>query len=302
MKRPLALLWIILLAFSLISEVYAEGVKLAYKFRAGEIEKYKLAMRININMAGFPQTPSAPSSMAINMTMMMRQKTLGVYPDGSAKVYITCDEPKISVPRNMALPKQQIKSPTIIMVMASDGSVRKIEGLEKTFAFNNTKGLDLSALQIKDLINFMGQAAVFPSVPLEVGQSWENSIPLPFEGSQIKILSTLASVNCQVGKNTAAKIEQTFDGSLNFNEILKSIYDMIPADNHGRDILSGITGGMEMFGTMVHYFAPSLGKILKGHGEVVANLTISIPPQLVKMGGPPRIDMKMDMVYELTRL
>lgn len=302
MKRLPSFVWIIILALFVVSEVHAEGVKLAYKFRAGEIEKYKLSMRINIDMTGFPQTPSAPTPMTMNMTMIMRQKTLGVYPDGSAKVYITCDEPKISVPGTIRLPKQQFKSPPITMVMAPDGSVQKIEGLEKAFAFGDTKGPDLNALQLKGLMNFMGQAAVFPSVPLEVGQSWENSIPLPFGGSQIKIISTLASANCAVSKTTAAKIEQTFDGNLDFSEILKSISGMIPADDQGREILSGMTGGMEMFGTMVYYFAPSLGKILKGSGEVVANLAISMPPQLVKMGGPPQIDMTMNMTYNLTRL
>jgi hypothetical protein len=301
LRRSLAFAWTLALAIFVASEAHAEGIKLAYKFRAGEIENYKLSMRISIDMAGFSQMQS-PLPMTMNIAMAMRQKTLGVYPDGSAKVYITCNEMKVNVPGKMALPKQQFKSPPITMVMAPDGSVRKIEGLEKTLAFSGAKGADLSALQIKELMNFIGQAAVFPPSPLEIGQSWENSIPLPFGESHIKILSTLASANCAVGKTNAVKIEQTFDGSLDFSEILKSITDMIPANDQGRDVISGMTGGMEMFGTMVHYFAPSIGKIVKGRGELVANLLISMPPQLVKMGGPPRIDMTMNMVYDLTRL
>jgi len=301
LRRELALKWTLLLAIFVVSDACADGIKLAYKFRAGEIENYKLSMRISIDMAGFTKIQS-PLPMKANIAMAMRQKTLGVYPDGSAKLYITCSDIKINVPGEKTLQKQNFKSSPITMVMAPDGSVRKIEGLEKTLAFSGTRGADLSVLQVKELMNFIGQAAVFPPSPLEIGQSWESSIPLPFGGSYIKILSTLASANCAVGKTNAIKIEQTFDGGLDFSDILNTITDMIPANDQGRDFLSGMTGGIELFGTMVHYFAPSIGKIVKGRGEMVANLVISMPPLLVKMGSPPRIDMTMNMVYDLTRL
>jgi len=303
MRKSLAIALSALFIFAACA-AQAEGVTLAYKFRAGEIDKYKLVMKMNFDIAGLGRVGMPAGPMAMDFSMVMRQKTLGVYPDGSAKVMFSCGEPNIKmsgVPA-IAKSKQPWRSPSMTVVLAPDGGLLKVEGLEKAFAFAGAKGIDLSALQINKFMGFLGQNPVFPSEPLEVGQTWETSVPLPFGNTQIKLLSTLVTDNAAVGRSRAAKVEQSFDGNLDFSEILKSISGMMPANVPGRDMVSQVTGGMEMFGLMTYYFSPSAGKMLKGTGEMVANMSVKLPQRLIQMGGPPQVDMSANITYELMRL
>ncbi len=299
--RALALVAVLIVA---ACAAQADPVTLAYKFRAGEIDKYKLTMKMDFSIAGLAQVSGPNGPVTVNMSVVVRQKTLGVYPDGSAKVAISCGEPQMRMSGMPPLPKskQPWKAPSITMVLAPDGSLRKIEGLEKAFAFKGAKDIDLGSLRLSQLTSFLGQNAVFPSDPLEVGQTWENTIPLPFGGSELKVTSALVTANAAVGRTTAAKVEQTFDGSLDFSDMLKSFASMMPANATGRDMLSQVTGGLEVFGKMDYFFSPELGKVLRGGGEMVANMSMKLPEQLIKMGGPPQIDVTANIDYTLNRL
>jgi hypothetical protein len=282
----------------------AEPVKLAYKFRAGEIDKYKLRMRMAFDVAGLARLTGQQGPMCMDFSIIVRQKTLGIYPDGSAKVLVSCGEPKINMPGMPAMPKskQPVTLPELRMVLAPDGSLRRIEGLEKALGFKGAGNVNFGAADFSQFMNLMGQQAVFPSEPLEVGSSWENTIPMPFSGAALKVRSTLISDNMAVGKNRAACIQQNFDGSLDMGQVFKQMASMVPMKGQENEMLAGISGGAEMFGNMNYYFSPTLGKILKGSGEMAMSISISMPQKVTEMGGPPRIDMTANITYDLMKI
>jgi len=69
-----------------------------------------------------------------------------------------------------------------------------------------------------------------------------------------------------------------------------------------KQILSSISGNLDLFGTMSYYFSPSAGKTLRGDGEVIATLKMSLPEQLVKMGAPPQLDINANVKVNMTKL
>lgn len=303
MRKVLALALVAVFVLA-VCAVQAEPVKLAHKFRAGEIDKYKLSMKMVFDIAGLAQVSGQQGPMSMDFSIVMRQKTLGIYPDGSAKVLVSCGEPKINMPGLPAIPKskQPIIMPELKMVLAPDGSLRGIEGLEKALAFKGTGNANFGAADFSQFMNLMGQQAVFPSEPLEVGSSWENTLPMPFSGATLKVQSTLVTDNAAVGKNRAASIVQTFDGSLDFSEMLRQMASIVPVKGQEREMLAGVSGGAQMFGNMNYYFSPTLGKMLKGSGEMAMNISISMPRKVTEMGGPPRLDMTASITYDLTKI
>lgn len=66
------------------TSAFAQPIKLQYKFTPGEIDKYKLAIAVTLAMPQMQGKSIPPMNFA--MTMTTTQKTLGVLPDGSAKV------------------------------------------------------------------------------------------------------------------------------------------------------------------------------------------------------------------------
>ena len=72
------------------------------------------------------------------------------------------------------------------MTMAKDGRVLKMEGFEKAMAGTGAMGFDPSKM-----INQMGTITLFPSDPVEVGESWTQSIPFPIGGGDLKMVGTL---------------------------------------------------------------------------------------------------------------
>ena len=68
--------------------VLAEPVALAYKFVPGAIDKYKMSMSMDLNLVGAPQGRQMPPAN-MRMSMVVTEKTLGVLPDGSAKIRVS---------------------------------------------------------------------------------------------------------------------------------------------------------------------------------------------------------------------
>lgn len=300
MKRLVVSLTALVFLCGLVCAAQGEPIKLAYKFTKGELDKYRMDISINMTMPALPGMGNPPP---INMKMqaVQYQRTLEVLPDGSAKVRFTqsvsdlkvAGGPKGKMPE---IPKQSI---SMIFTMTPQGKVVSMEGTEKVqkmFESMGIQGFDPSLLTSQ-----MGQYAFLPEEPVEVGSTWKQVIPLPMGWGEMTVESTLNSYGEQVWSQTAARITQTFTGKMDLAEVMKSVFAAMPMSEKERQAMAGFSGSMDMNGKMTFLFAPALGKILKGNGQMWATITINMPAEAVRQGAPGEMTMVMEVNFSMTR-
>lgn len=143
MKRTLCtVLCVILICASAVA--YGKSVVLQYKLTPGQIDNYKLVMTVNMRMPGAP-TPQL-QSMNMKMSLVMRQKVLGVLPDGTAKVRYDYRDMKVSAPgMSAAQAKANVpKSMSATIRMDKYGRIHGIESIEGVQGVNGMAGFDFN--------------------------------------------------------------------------------------------------------------------------------------------------------------
>lgn len=275
----------------------AEPITLEYKFTVGEVDKYKMTMDMSMEMPAMGSKTTAPPTN-MSMTMTWAQKTLEVNPDGSAKLQVTYGEPTISGPKMPANAAKTTKlgGKSVIMTMSKRGQMLSMEGLDKVMASSGLKNLDFSKFT-----SGASSGPLFPEGPAEVGQSWSQEIPFPFGNSQMNVTSTLVSTDEQLWSQKAARLKQVFNGQLDLADIMKAVGPAAAGSAKGAPDLSSMTGNAGFDGHMSFVFAPELGKLLKGDGNVGIKMTMNMPAELTKQGAPPSVCMNMNMRMTITR-
>lgn len=296
MKRWITIATLVLFVVAACA-AQAEPVKLAYKFTKGELDKYRVNMSMNMAM---PNVPGGGNMQPINMAMEMvaQQRTLAVLPDGSAKIRVTYSTPKMKVTggpktKQPVVPKQTF---SVVMTMAPDGRVLAMEGMEKMFAASGLANSDMS-----QFTNLMGQYAFLPSEPVEIGTIWKQTVPMPFGAGDMTVDSVLQSYGERIWSLAAAGINQKFTAHIDLGQIIGSVMGSMPMKEKERQMISQMSGEIDMNGTMTFYFAPSIGKVLKGRGQMWAAITINMPAEAVRQGAPGELCMAMDMKMTMTR-
>jgi len=275
----------------------AEPIKLAYKFTRGGLDKYRVNMTVNMTLPSMPGTRSM-SPISMSMEMLAWQRTLAVLPDGSAKLKITYSVPKVKLAgaangRQPVLPKQSF---SVVMTMAPDGRLLGIEGMERVFALQGAGNLDVSQFS-----NLMGQYVFLPSEPVEVGTRWTQTVPMPFDAGEMTVDSVLQSYGERVWSLTTAAINQKFGAHMDLGRVVNSVVDSAALGPKERQMMSQVSGSLDLNGTMTFYFSPTLGKILKGNGQIWASFAIGMPKEAVKQGAPAEVYMTMDMNMTVSR-
>ena len=297
MKRTITVAILAAFVLSAISAAYAEPVKLEYKFKKDDLDKYKFAMTMKMDMPSMPGAHMLPAfDMSFKYTM--RKRTLEVYPDGSAKVRVYMSAPEMT---GAGVPTQHseaaLQPMTMIMTMAKNGRVLKMEGLEQLMEGVGAMGFDPSTM-----INQMGMITLFPSDPVEVGESWTQSIPFPIGGGDLKMTGTLLAYPDQLWNQKCARIKYEMSGRIDLGQMMKSI--AAGFSGQGDEVaqaISSMSGEMNITGSMIYDFATDLGKVLKGNGTVRMDMRIALPAQAVAQGAPSHMEMSADMIMTLTR-
>ncbi|MCX8053703.1 MAG: hypothetical protein N3B12_07835 [Armatimonadetes bacterium] len=277
---------------------HGDPVKLAYKFVKGDLDKYRVNMTINMTMPGLVPGGGVVKPISLGMEMVAHQRTLSVLPDGSARIKVTYSATKIktiNLPKvkQALIPKQTF---SVVMKIAPDGRVLGIERVEKALAAVGLRNFDVSRLT-----NLMGQYALLPSEPIDVGANWKQNMPLPFGIGDMTIDSVLESYGKQIWSLTSAAINQKFSAHIDLGQIGNAIADLAPVDTRKRRMLSQLSGGLDLNGTTTFYFSPAIGKLLKGSGQAWAAITFGMPPEVVKHGAPPEIAIAMDIRMTISR-
>ncbi|MGQ9455499.1 MAG: hypothetical protein ACUVRS_11350 [Armatimonadota bacterium] len=301
MRRLLVLLTVFWFLCGFVCAAQSKPIKLVYKFTKVELDKYRADISINMTMPSMPGFGN-PAPINIKMQTILYQRTLEVLPDGSAKVRLTqsISDLKIAGGPKGKMPNIAKQGLSMILTITPQGKVALMEDAEKLRKMLESMGIQ--GFDPSILTNQMGQYYVLlPEEPVEVGSTWKQVIPLPMGWGEMTVESTLNSYGEQVWSQTAARITQSFTGRMDLAEVMKSLIAAAPMSEKERQAMAGFSGSMDINGKMTFLFAPALGKILKGSGQMWATITINMPSEAVRQGAPSEMTMVMEMNISLTR-
>ncbi|MCE5199171.1 MAG: hypothetical protein ABFD54_16240 [Armatimonadota bacterium] len=283
MKRLFTFALVVVMIAGALSCVFGDPVLLEYKFTKGELDKYRFAMNMNMQ----PAEGMGISAMNMSTSMVMKQKTIDVLPDGSGVIQLTISDIKLSGPiaQGNSIPSQTVK-----MTVSKNGKLISID----SSGVNTGMPMDMSSL-----MNQTGQQAELPSSPINIGDTWKSTIPMPFGGGSLTVLSTLIANGEKVWSQDAARIRQEFAGSMNLGQMLKGMTGALPGVQ--AETLSGMAGSVDLTGSSELTFATSMGKMLKANNKTNAVIKIALPASAVQNGAPSSIDMTMNMTMTVTR-
>ncbi len=289
-----------LLLIAAIGVAYAEPVTLEYKFRKGEVDKYRLGVEMRLDLSGIAaatgQRNMPPMDIAMGMTVV--QKTLDVYSDGSAKVKVTYSNPVfkgINMPAAASKQAKALQGQPVVMRISKRGRTMSIQGLEKIMG----SGMPFN---LNGIMDASSGNAVLPQGPVEVGQSWMENIPLPFGDSQIYVQSVLAGYDEEIWNLRVARVCQSCSGKLDLKAMLETFMrSMASSCRQQAPDLSSMSGELLVNGQMTNYFAPSIGKLLKSGGNLDAVINIVMPQSLTQQGAPQSLSCAINIRMAMTR-
>lgn len=278
----------------------ATGTQFIYKFKAGEKQRQKMVMKIQMNL-DLPTLPGAPPNMGFTMAMVavMRSKTLGILPNGDAKVLITYESLKadMDMPGMPGIPKDEMAKmqkeisknlPTVKLIMTRYGQIVGMEGLQNLQGMQGMPQMDFT----KMFGNSGMWANVFPDQPVFPGDAWTQDLPM-FGAGNIAIDSILESVNTRVGNHIAAKIKQDYSGHIELADLMKAF---APAMSNQKIPMPDVAGGMDISGWGVTYFDHAKGKLVRSDAniDVVMNISAQACADQRAGTGPQSFDMSFN--------
>lgn len=290
-----------------------QAVKLEHKFRANQIDRYKMVIKMNANIAlpGMPVAITGTNGMQMNMSIVsvLRSKVLGILPSGDAKLMYSYESmdmdmdmpgmPKIDKSQMQKAQKDVIKNmPKITMVVNKYGQVTSVEGLDKMPGM--PKGMDFSSMLVGP--NAMGPWSFgLPADQVGVGDAWTQDIPI-LNAGKMTVDYTLESLNAKLGSITAAKIRQDFSGHVEMGDLMKSMIPMMAGSMSGP--APNIIGGMDMSGWGVAYFDAARGRVARVDSDIdmIMNMSAEAPEGLAPANGPKTFNINMTMKMKLNMI
>ena len=125
-------------------------------------------------------------------------------------------------------------------------------------------------------------------------------MPMGF-GSQVEMKSVLESDNALVGSTRAAKIVQSYGGTVDIAKMMQTMTAGAGASSknpQARAALESISGTMEVSGNYNFYMSVETGKVLKCEGNTTTISTVETPSQ----GIPSPMKMTTNMQMSMTIL
>lgn len=226
------------------------AITLEYKFRPGQEEKYNMTMDMTINA---PQVPGpGPKSMDMKLTALYVQKVLSVNSDGSARIENTMRNAKMTSSMLPMLNGQTLPDQTSTMTINAKGKNAK----------TGTGGLfSQMGMMQKDFggSNPFGGGQLLPDHPVNVGDTWTETIPM--DGGEMKIASKLVSADEMVGSRKTCRIEQDYNAEMDLGKAAKG---------SGNSLSMG--GTMTMTGHGVFHFSQEEGQDVDANMKFSANI------------------------------
>jgi hypothetical protein len=202
----------------------------------------------------------------------------------------------------MSMPGKNGNAPAIptqtgVITIAKDGRVIKTEGLQALSGMMSMPGMDS-----KELMNQLSPYGLtLPKKPVNVGETWKQTIPVPATGSNIAVTNSLLSAAVPLGKETTCKVKQTFSGRIPAAKLIMAQAGST-ASAQDRKEMSKVKGTVDISGSTICNFSPSKGKLLKQAGTVKVVMNMTMPQSAQKNGSPAKINMNMSMDIQITKV
>lgn len=275
---------------------FATGTTLEYKFKKGDVDKYRISMDLKMSMPGMP-AGLMPSTMNMKYGMTMIQETLSTSFNGNAKVRMTMKDMKLDMPGMPGMPMMgqgglssmpQMPPTVITCTMTRDGKITDIEGPQKS-----TPGMGFGGS------GQLGQFSTFPRRKIPVGGTWTEKMTILDKAGNVVVTSNLMAADVPVWTEKACKIKQTFSGKMTMDELMSGLGNAFSGgkQNNKQDV----NGSVEVSGDSLIFFSPSLGKMLKTDGKFSAKIVVDTPSQVAGNGMPPKFTMIIDGKIHVTR-
>lgn len=287
MKKAVVVILVVIVAIGLLFTFLkndAGAISFEYKFKPGQVDKYKTTMDMTMDMPGMPaQFKNGSSNNTMTASFITTQKVLSVNKDGTAKVEMTLSnfDMKIGGMSMNSLAKMMEQKTT--MTMSKEGGIGGLEGMDKA----SSGGMDT-----KSLFSQMSSYQM-PHKRINKGDTWVSTTPMPY-GGEIKITSKLVAQNVPIAGTTASKIMQTYEGHGDLSDN-KSKSTMFPSG-------SNVKGTMDMKGHGVIYFSEAQGKIIETHTATTATVYMQFPAGTRGMPSNGKVQMKTDMKMHMTKI
>ncbi len=276
----------------------AKSVQLRFKHAAGQIDRYKILMEVNVVVPNMPQLPCGPLNM--KMGFVWTQKVLGILPDGSAKVRFTYQDMKlVASERTLEFTKNHLNDMAWTAIIDREGNVTKVQragGAGVHTGKQNEVGDGLWLLI----------GGCFPRESMEVGDCWDANYPMPWKSGEIRTVSRLDAAAVTRGKFVVSKITQSTSGQLDISKVLVGLAQLSPKfAARDRDMLkdfSQIKGAVSVNGSSTLYFAPEQGRIVQADGVCNMAMRMTMPQSMIAQGAPSEVIANMDVRAQMVRL
>lgn len=291
MKRLLGILIVFMTSFGIGTNVVAQevaqqpesagpGILLEYKFKEGELLRYKLEMSFDMVMqADIPEASAIPPISGF-MTGTIRQRTKRVLENGDAEIVAAVESMKLDMMgQSNELPVD--KMPTCTFIKSKSGAIKAVEGKKFESPF--------SEIPFGDLANF-SQHSVLPTSRLKVGETWKQDIPSPFPGAgTFHVEMKLQRLDAEVEKIRAAVIQQSATGDMDIAQAMAAL-------QKGNDEVSGKAS---ISANSIIYFSPEQGRLLKVEGTGSMQMNMSFNGQNTS---PGQMKMNAQLKFNISLL
>ncbi|MCE5323186.1 hypothetical protein LLG46_07715 [bacterium] len=284
MKRVIPIVIIVAVVigvFFVFSHYIASGQSFEYKFKQGQIDKYKTTMDMTMSMPGMPaKLTGGSSSITMNASFITTQKVVSVKWNGSANMEMSLSDFQMKVPGMPAGMTPSIPDQKYTMTMSKDGEFAGFKDMNG----NSSNGMDM-----KNLFNQMSSYQM-PAKRMKLGESYEAKVPMPF-GGEMTVISKLAAQNVPIAGTAAAKILQEFKGHCDLSEMAQKLEKENPK---AKGVMN--KGTMDIDGHGVTYFSTTEGKLIETHSSSNATIKTDMPGSPGGQG-----EMKMNIKVHMVK-
>jgi len=163
----------------------ASPVELKYKFTPGETTRFRIYQHTtgNRSITG----SSAPSSIDVELTSIIRVRCSRIMPSGEAEIAIETESSVLKIGGRTASNPPASEPRT--MLIDSRGNVVQPEGAKASPQASRSSKLDFGSVESIALL------AILPEKPVSTGDTWSAEIPLPISpGSKLTLSFRLEDV------------------------------------------------------------------------------------------------------------
>lgn len=269
--KPVVLLFMLILILTACSQK-AETYELAYNYEKGDKFTYEIDMSGNMS-AGEGEEQHGGD---IGINFLMSQEIVDIDDESIYTVKSTMDQFKMS----MEVDGQKIDIPNMFgqlsfnLKMDKYGKTYSVEGLDSLFNMGMQSPIDMN--QMID-----NSKPSLPDHPIKVGDTWENSMEMPFPGTKEPVTANtvmkLEGIEEMEGQKVA-KISSTLDLPLDMEYSMKDMMEGMdqplpaPQGEEMPDVTVKMSGYEKV--KMISYMTLDKGITLSSEGTIDMEITV----------------------------